>query len=213
MNKEEIIKYAIISLLIRYDRMESNLKKKIHSGKPRESIISLTLILVFAIISSGCVQDDPDYSRTIEFSVIASASGPAELFVPLPEYSPMVKGLKVSDGKGDFEVVDTPYGRCMKITFDSFININAKVHPSEPDEIDAMTANLTTMEPEIVDNEYRYFWCNVTSNSVDSFRIRIDMEENIIYTNYYYNSINSENMTIGWHLYQSEYSHGKRFAP
>ncbi len=213
MNKKDINKYSIISYHIRYIRMESNPKDMIVSKKSRASAYALTLLVIIATMASGCLQDDSEESYTVLVSFIATASGPAEIFLPLPEYGPLVKRLKVSDGKGDFEVVNTPYGRCMKITFDSFIKINAKVHPSEPDEIEAMTVDLTTMEPEIIDDEYRYFWCNATSSAVDSFQFLINMEENVNYTCYSFYSSNLENLTIGWHRYQSEYSTGKQFAP
>lgn len=196
-----------------YGRMESNPQDVARSKISRGYIFVISILLVLSSISSGCLEDEQDHSRTIEFSVFVYASGPAEIFVPLPEYTPMVKRLFIEDGEGDFEVVDTPYGRCLRITLDSFIKIDAKVYPSEPDEIKGMTANLTTMEPNLVDDEYRYFWCNATRDAVNDFRILIDMEENGVYTNYYYNSMNSENVTVGWHLYPGEYSHGKRLAP
>ena len=179
----------------------------------RGSLGVLVGTMVMVSMLPGCLQEDSGVFYSVVFSFISSASGPSEVYVPVPEYHPLLDRLKLKDGKGGFELVDTPHGRCMRVTYDSFIYIRAKVLTSHASKATEMTANLTTMEGEVVDGEYRDFWCNVTSETVDDFVVRISMEKNSIYTKYYYNSINSDNITTGWRLYRSEYSHGKQYAP
>ena len=81
-------------------------------------ILLVIFLIMCTFFSTGCIED-AEYYEYVRFSVTATATGPSEIIVPIPVCNPVVDRLTVSEGKGDFIIIETVYGRCIKIHFNS----------------------------------------------------------------------------------------------
>jgi hypothetical protein len=175
----------------------------------RETKIIFSISL-FIFVTLGCIQDDESQKNGVFFSISAESSGNAEIYIPIPEYNPLVTRLEVEKGEGEFNLVDTPYGRCMRINFNSYIRIVSEYYPSNSEEIESLNINLTTIEPNTINETDRFFWYNASNGSIESVNIYIRMYKGNMVTKYMYNS---NIIYKGWNRYNIEYFHGEEFAP
>jgi hypothetical protein len=97
--------------------------------------------------SPGCIDGTNDYMEYVRYSVTLSSQGPSEVFVPVPECGPVLDRLKVVEGEGEFELVDSVHGPGMRVSTGSVVTVRGTWHPGDTEEMDAMTINLTTMDP------------------------------------------------------------------
>ena len=131
-------------------------RKRIKDGSKSPCCsFGLTLLIIFslsfAVSSTGCLwlTEPPHY---LEFRFNATASGPSEIIVPILDLDPVLSRLKVTKGEGEFTIIETIHGKCLKVNFDSVIKLRGRwYYPEEPEKRGLMTINLTTME----DNDTR----------------------------------------------------------
>ena len=148
-------------------------RKKIKDGSKSPCCsFGLTLLIIFslsfAVSSTGCLREteQPDY---LEFRFNATASGPSEIIVPILDCGPVLSRLKVTKGEGEFTIIETIHGKCLKVNFDSSIKVKGRWYLEEPEKRGLMTINLTTME----DNDTRPY--NFSRENIPNRRIWINV--------------------------------------
>jgi hypothetical protein len=182
--------------------------------------VVVTIVFLLTVYPSGCISNSDRSGHSVHFAFASKASGPSEIIMPLPSFEPLADRLEIADGDGEFEIVETSYGRCMRITFDSDILIERKYYPKNSNEINSMTVNLTTMDPNITDTTpwdledfkipARHFWFNVSYGPIDEFHIILTMYDDGIRTTYSYWSTYFD---IGWNRDVIKGTCGEENAP
>ena len=183
------------------------------------STLLIIISLSFAVSSTGCLRETerPDY---LEFSFNATASGPSEIIVPILDCEPVLSRLKVNRGQGEFTIIETIHGKCLKINFDSNIGVKGRWYPEEQVKRGLMTINLTTMK----DNDTRPYnfstmkvparmiWINLSYGPVIDVILKSTMELNEITYFFRYKS-RFEPLEPGWNHVLASGGASPTYAP
>ena len=184
-------------------------------------ILLVIFLIMCTFFSTGCMEDT-EYYEYVQFHVTATASAPSEIIVPIPECTPVVDRLTITEGKGEFTIIETVYGRCLKVNFDTRIVVKGTWSPRNVEIKKIMTINLTTMNPNetepysftnrntIIPN--KTIWVNWSYGLEVEFVIKSRMTLNKIeYLFGYYSSIDT--LDHGWTRVLAEGGAGGTNAP
>lgn len=177
-------------------------------SKPKvPQIILVTCLLIILIdFSPGCLDDLEKARSSIRYYAFINSTGSIEVLFPGPVLDQVESRIAKDNGPGEVRDVDTPYGRCIRVTTDSKIEASGTWYPKTDAEHAAMTINLTTMVPGETAPYYfnnrtlpdRHAMIHIDVNQSGHIRLAIYMRPPKGYCYSFIWDARLENVSSGW---------------